>query len=81
MTTKPAPVDDRLVSARTVEALAGVAKSTIWLWLRKGLMPAPVRLSRRCTRWWLSEVLAWVKARQSPTPAAPAGTEPAGKKG
>lgn len=41
----------------------GVSRNTIWRWSRERTdMPQPVRLSPGCTRWKLSELIAWEKA-------------------
>lgn len=41
-----------------------VSRNTWWRWQRERTdMPRPVRLSPGCTRWKLSELIAWEKAR------------------
>ena len=35
-----------------------VSRSTIWRWTEKGILPVPVRISRCCTRWLLSDIEA-----------------------
>lgn len=42
----------------------GVERCTIWRWLRKGEFPAPVKLSRGCTRWRESDLLKWESERR-----------------
>ncbi|MEW8293624.1 MAG: helix-turn-helix domain-containing protein [Candidatus Thiodiazotropha sp.] len=29
----------------------GVGVSTVWQWVKDGLLPAPVKFGQRCTRW------------------------------
>jgi predicted DNA-binding transcriptional regulator AlpA len=42
----------------------GVSRNTVWRWSRERTdMPRPVRLSPGCTRWKLSDLIAWEKAR------------------
>ncbi|WP_417579040.1 helix-turn-helix transcriptional regulator [Nitrincola sp.] len=36
-----------------------VHRATPWEWARQGRIPAPVKLSGRCTRWKLAEIEAW----------------------
>ena len=39
-----------------VAQAAGVAGSTIWLWVRKGTFPKPVKISERVTGWRVEQV-------------------------
>lgn len=43
-------------SAKELADHFGVSLATIWNWARRGLLPEPVRLSPRCTRWRASEI-------------------------
>jgi len=43
--------DSSYVRLPIVRALYGVSSATIWRNCAKGLMPAPVKLSERCTAW------------------------------
>ncbi len=44
-----------------VASRLGVSRSTPWRWLKKPSMsfPKPIQLSPGCTRWKLSELVAW----------------------
>jgi predicted DNA-binding transcriptional regulator AlpA len=35
-----------------------VSRSTIWRWTERGILPAPIRISRNCTRWLRSDIEA-----------------------
>lgn len=37
--------------------------TTLWEWSRKGLFPAPVRISPTITAWRNSDVLDWLEAQ------------------
>lgn len=44
----------------------GVASSTLWLWVRQGKIPAPVKISPRVAAWrnedlhqWAADPVAW----------------------
>lgn len=37
-----------------------LARSTIWLWVKEGKLPAPIKLSDRVTVWRESELNAWM---------------------
>lgn len=41
----------------------GVTRPTIWRWVKKESLPAPVKLSGNCTRWITAEVAEWAKSR------------------
>ena len=53
----------RLIPIPDVESLTGYKKTTIYLMLRQGKFPKPVRLSARAVRWSESAVLEWVQAQ------------------
>lgn len=38
----------------------GLARSTVWLWVKQGRLPAPIKLSDRVTVWRESELNAWM---------------------
>lgn len=43
--------DSSYIRLPVVRALYGVSTATVWRNCSKGLMPAPVKLSERCTAW------------------------------
>ena len=43
-----------------VAALLGIARSTLWAWVKEGGFPSPVRLAANTVRWPRSEVEAGV---------------------
>jgi prophage regulatory protein len=51
---------DRLVDIRQAEVVTGSKRTAIRERVKAGTMPAPVRLSSRCTRWRLSELESYV---------------------
>jgi len=46
-----------------VEQTAGLKKSRIYQGVKDGDFPAPIRLSRRCTRWDSDVVYDWLEKR------------------
>ena len=34
----------------------GINRCTVWRWVRKGLLPKPIQISRGTTRWKLEEI-------------------------
>ena len=55
---------DRLVRIDEVAVLLGIAKSTIYKYMRLGTFPIPIKLTYRTSAWRLSVINAWVKQRE-----------------
>lgn len=58
-TAKP----ERLLALANVEELTGLKKTSLYGLIKKGAFPAPVRLTRRASRWPASQVQAWIVDR------------------
>lgn len=50
---------------------AGIGNSTLWLWVRKGKFPAPLKIGPRVTAWrvddvrqWMADPAAWVSSHK-----------------
>jgi prophage regulatory protein len=54
---------ERLLRLPDVEALTGLKKSSIYVAMRRGEFPQPVKLSRRAVCWPLSTVQGWIAGR------------------
>jgi prophage regulatory protein len=59
--SRPVIPRDRFLRLPDVEATTGVKKSTIYMLLRQGKFPKPVRLSSRMVAWPETAVLQWVQ--------------------
>ncbi|TQK04326.1 MULTISPECIES: AlpA family transcriptional regulator [unclassified Herbaspirillum] len=53
-------------------AVTGLARSTIWAWVRQKRFPAPTKLSARMSAWrvedlhaWLADPVAWQAKQQA----------------
>ena len=66
---KDASVIDPLIDIKQVAPIVGLTKSPIFTRIKAGTFPAPVRLSRRASRWRLSSIVAWLDAQTSELPA------------
>ena len=51
---------DRFMRITEVMHLTGLAKSTVWLWVKEGKLPASYKLGPRITVWKESEVMAYL---------------------
>ena len=58
-----APIDDELWSVRMIAAKTGLARSTIYAYVAKGIFPRQCKLGPRRVAWRASEVRAWIAAR------------------
>ena len=52
---------EKLIRLPQVLAIVPCARSTWWAWVKRGVAPQPVRLSRGFTCWRPSEVEAFVR--------------------
>ena len=48
-----------------VEAATGLARSTIYKWVKLGQFPAPVKLGVRQVGWKSTDVQNWIQSRKS----------------
>ena len=58
------PGTDRLISVGDIRALFKLGRTAAYELTRRPGFPAPVQVSRRCLRWWASEVDAYADALQ-----------------
>ena len=52
-----------LIRRKEVEELTGLSRSTIYAWMRQGRFPQSVRVGPHCVRWYLDEVLDFIRTR------------------
>lgn len=52
-----------MLRRRDVEALTGMARSTLYKLVASGEFPAPVKLTKRAVAWPSDVVRAWIDAR------------------
>jgi predicted DNA-binding transcriptional regulator AlpA len=61
---------DPWVSRAEIAKRYNVSYMCVYHWMRSGKIPQPVRLSSRCLRWRLSEVIAAIEGESAATGAA-----------
>jgi prophage regulatory protein len=65
------PITSRaLLRRQQVEALTGLARSTIYKLIQTGDFPAPVRLTAKSVAWPSEAVAAWIDTRVSTSKSA-----------
>jgi prophage regulatory protein len=53
-----------ILRRRQVEELTGLARSTLYDQIKKGLFPSPVRIGSRAVGWRYREIKAWIDSRE-----------------
>lgn len=57
---------EQFLTARDLADRYSVALSTVWRWPKENPeFPKPIRLGAGCTRWRLSDLVAFEKAREA----------------
>lgn len=51
-----------LLRIKDVIKKTGLAKSTIWLWVKEERFPPPIKLSKRVTVWEEEKINNWIKS-------------------
>ena len=52
---------DRLINVAQVAAMLSIGVSTIWLRVKRGEFPKPIKLGPKTTRWRMSDISALMK--------------------
>jgi len=52
----------RFIRIPDVIKKTGLAKSTIWLWVKEGRFPKPIKLSPRVTVWEEADINKWMNS-------------------
>lgn len=53
----------RVIRLKTVVKITGLARSTVYSYIAKGIFPKSISLGGRCVGWVESEVHTWIQAR------------------
>lgn len=55
---------ERILRRPDVETRTGLARSTIYDWMKRGAFPRPVALGARLVGWRESDIEKWLAARE-----------------
>ena len=58
---------DTLLKVHEVEEMTSLSRSTLYVMMRSGDFPEPLKLGQRAVRWWTSEVQDWLDTRPRAT--------------
>ena len=50
-----------LLDVKQVAELLNIGVSTVWVLVKEGRFPEPIKLTSRCSLWKRSDVVAWSK--------------------
>lgn len=64
-------VHDRFLRIGEVTKIAGIARSTVYMWVRQGRFPPPYQQGPNWSRWSEQEVKCWMEAMKSKNDRAP----------
>ena len=56
--------DDSILRPNDVLAMLGVSRSTLWRWVRAGLLPPAIKLGQRAVGWRRSTIERWLEERE-----------------
>lgn len=59
-----ATITSRLLSLPAVVAATGVSRASIYVWMKVGGFPKPVKLGPRRVAWKQADVETWISSRQ-----------------
>lgn len=62
--------EDKLIRVEDVATMTGLSRSGIYLAIRQGRFPGPIKVSTRSSRWLLSEIQRWIAAQVAERPVA-----------
>jgi len=54
---------EKILRMPDVMARVGVSKPTIYLWIKNGAFPAPLKIGPRASGWLVAEIDAWIADR------------------
>lgn len=55
---------DTFLRLPEVKKRTGLSRSTIYLYIKRGLFPSPIKISVRCSGWVESEIGQWIESRR-----------------
>jgi prophage regulatory protein len=61
---EPAARSDRFMAIIEVMKTSGTSRSTVYEWVKRGILPKPRKLGPRRVGWLASEMAEWVKSRE-----------------
>ncbi|WP_446719047.1 helix-turn-helix transcriptional regulator [Halomonas sp. 3F2F] len=61
--------EDRYLTDLCICKRYKISRSTVWRWIKDGVIPPPIRIGPRAVRWRLSVLVAWERTLPSGSPA------------
>jgi len=54
----------KLITRKRVSELTGLPASSVYYFVNQGVLPKPIRLTERCSRWIESEIEEFIDGRE-----------------
>lgn len=54
---------ENFIRLKDVMRITGIARSTIWLWIKNGQFPKSIKISPRVTVWKVSDIQQWIEEK------------------
>ena len=70
MANKPISTYNRLFRIRTVRAITGLSRTSLYNLIQEGEFPAPVKIGKRSSAWRESDIQEWGESLQVSTELA-----------
>ncbi len=58
-------IEDRIIRVNELQKMIGCSRSTIWRFEKEGNFPKRIALGERAMGWRYSQVMQWIKTRQT----------------
>lgn len=58
------PPKERVLRLRQVLEIVPIAKSTLWLWVKEGKFPKPIKLGPKTTVWRFTDIEALINPNE-----------------
>lgn len=52
-----------LISVNKLKEITGKSRSTIWRWVRAGIMPSPIKIGPNSIVWTNKQIELWLESR------------------
>ena len=58
-------MEQKIIKIKEVLALCCISRSTVYRLIEEDKFPAPIRLSKKCRAWKISDIEKWIESRTS----------------
>ena len=55
----------QLIRPNDLAAKLGIEPNTLFIWIKRGIIPRPIKLSKRAAAWKVETINAWLAEREA----------------